>query len=198
MLSVTQKPEQSRAQDAVADQVFDAVLGCVENCGWDKVTMDDICAAAGLSRATLYRLFPGGREVLFEAVRVRELENFFTTIRAHVEGSESLEDLLVNCIVVSATELAHDQHLAQMLAADPGNVGELTVSGLARIIRVATAFVAPLTDSFIPRRDAEALVDVMVRLVISCYLAPSQSFDFTNKDSARLFVRTFLLATVNH
>lgn len=195
MLNVTPQESSARTDDAI-EAVLDAVLDCVNEHGWDKVTMDDVCSAAGLSRATLYRMFPGGREVIFEAVRVRELENFFTTVRAHVEGATSLEDLLVNCIVVSATELAHDQHLARMLASDPGGIGELTVGGLGRIIRVATAFFAPLTDAFIPRGDAEALVDVMVRLVISCYLAPSASFDFTRTESARSFVRIFLLSPV--
>ena len=37
-----------------------------------KVTVDDIAAEAGLSRATLYRLFPGGKDVLYEALRRRD------------------------------------------------------------------------------------------------------------------------------
>ncbi len=70
--------------------IFSAVDSCVTQWGWDKVTMDDICVTAGVSRATVYRLFPGGRDVLFEAVRLGKLEDFFTAMRAHVEVSESL------------------------------------------------------------------------------------------------------------
>lgn len=87
--------------------------------------MDDICITAGVSRATVYRLFPGGRDVLFEAVRLGKLEDFFTAMRANVEGSESLEELLVRCIVVASSELQHDEHLAMMLATAPGKPWEI-------------------------------------------------------------------------
>ena len=182
---------QSRDVEAA---IFSAVDSCVTQWGWDKVTMDDICVTAGVSRATVYRLFPGGRDVLFEAVRLGKLEDFFTAMRANVEGSESLEDLLVRCIVVASSELQHDEHLAMMLATVPGEtLGDLTVSGLGRIVRVATAFITPLTDEFIPAAEAAHIVDVMCRLVISYYLSPSPMLDFSNEDATRTFVRTFLL-----
>jgi len=174
--------------------VIEAVLICVNQWGWDKVTMDDVCAAAGVSRATLYRLFPGGRDVLFEAVRMRGLDDFFTTMRAHVEGSETLEELLVRCIVIASTELRHDENLAKMLATAPGEtLGDLTVGGVGRIVRAATAFITPLTDEFIPANEAATLVEVMCRLVISCYLSPSSTIDFADETSTRNFVTTFLL-----
>jgi len=160
--------------------------------------MDDICVTAGVSRATVYRLFPGGRDVLFEAVRLSKLEDFFTAMRAHVEGSETLEELLVRCIVVASSELQHDEHLAMMLATAPGEtLGDLTVSGLDRIVRVATAFITPLTDDFIPAAEAAHIVDVMCRLVISYYLSPSPTLDFANEDATRTFVRTFLLPSTS-
>ena len=56
------------------DAVLDAAKRCVERWGMAKVTIDDIAADAGVSRATLYRLFPGGKDVLYDAMRVRELE----------------------------------------------------------------------------------------------------------------------------
>ena len=184
-------------RDIEAD-IISAVDSCVTQWGWDKVTMDDICVTAGVSRATVYRLFPGGRDVLFEAVRLSKLEDFFTAMRAHVEGSESLEELLVRCIVIASSELQHDEHLAMMLATAPGEtLGDLTVSGLDRIVRVATAFITPLTDDFIPAAEAAHIVDVMCRLVISYYLSPSPTLDFANEDATRTFVRTFLLPSTS-
>ena len=80
-------------------RVLDAAMGCVERFGFSKVTIDDITAASGVSRATIYRLFPGGREVLFEAMRLRELENFFSRLQSAASGSSNIEELLVRCIV---------------------------------------------------------------------------------------------------
>src|SRR3954454_9997161 len=110
--------------------VLDAAKSCCERGGFAKVTMEDIAAEAGVSRATLYRMFPGGKDVLFEALRVRELEDFFTRLARHLEHADSLEDLLVRTVVSATHELRVDDHLAVMLAPEPGEtLTSLTVDG---------------------------------------------------------------------
>ncbi len=178
----------------LSDAILDATKSAIERWGVDRLTINDVCAVAKVSRATLYRTFPGGKEVLLEALRVRELETFFTTLRAHAEGATSLEDLVVRCMVVATTELRADEHLALMLAAEPGDVAtQLTVAGVPRIVRVATAFLTPLLDPYLPRKQANELLEVVARVVISYFLAPSEQFDFTNESDARTFVRTHVL-----
>ncbi len=174
-------------------RVLDAARSCVEADGFDKVTIDDVCIAAGISRATLYRLFPGGRDVLFEALRVRGLEEFFTVLRANVEGANSLDELITRCVVVATSELQHDEHLAAMLATSPGEtLGNLTVDGVGRIVRVATDFFEPLVAEFVSEDDARVIVELMVRLVISFFLAPSPAIDCTNEKQVSAFVRTYV------
>ncbi len=172
------------------DTILDATKAAIERWGVERLTINDVCAAAKVSRATLYRAFPGGKEVLLEALRVRELELFFTTLRAHAEGETTLEDTIVRCMVVATSELRNDQHLALMLAAEPGEVAtQLTVQGVPRIVRVATAYLTPLLEPYLSRKDAADLVEVLARMVISYFLAPSSRFDFTNEHQARAFVR---------
>ena len=142
-----------------------------------------------MSRATIYRLFPGGKDVLFEAMRVRGLEDFFAVLRNHVDGSTSLEELLLRTVVAATRELREDEHLAAMLASEPGEaLGDLTVEGVPRIIRFATAFIAPLADPFLDRTRSRQLVDVLARLVISYFLAPSDTVDLGDRESARAFL----------
>ena len=173
--------------------VLDATVACVERLGFQKVTMDHICAEANVSRATVYRMFPGGRDVLFEAVRVRSLTDFFTVLRAHVEGATSLDEVLVRCVTVAYAELVADQQLATMLATEPGEtLGDLTVSGVSRIVRVAAEFMSPLLHSFVPQQQAEEIVEIMCRLVISAFLSPSPLFDFSDEAVVRRLVRTYL------
>lgn len=173
--------------------VLDATVACVERLGFQKVTMDHICAEANVSRATVYRMFPGGRDVLFESVRVRSLADFFTVLRAHVEGADSLDEVLVRCVTVAYAELMADQHLATMLATEPGEtLGDLTVNGVSRIVRVAAEFMAPLLHAFVPQQQAEEIVEIMCRLVISAFLSPSPLLDFSNEDVVRRLVRTYL------
>jgi AcrR family transcriptional regulator len=179
---------------SVEARVLDAAKTCVERWSMAKVTIDDIAAEAGVSRATLYRLFPGGKDVLFESLRVRELEDFFTRLASHLDHAEDLEDLLVRTVVSATHELRDDQHLAVMLAAEPGEtLTSLTVDGLPRIIRVATVFLVPLVDEYLPRRESARLVELLARLVISYFLAPSEQVDLGDAESARAFIAAFIL-----
>jgi AcrR family transcriptional regulator len=174
-------------------RVLEAAKRCCERYGITKVTIDDIAAEARVSRATLYRMFPGGKDVLFDALRVRELEEFFTTLRAEVEGAPTLEELLVRTVVCATRELRADDHLAVMLASEPGEtVSQLSVDGLPRIIRVATAFLVPLVDPFLDRAVGRSLIDVLARLVLSYFLAPSEHLDLGDEASARAFLRPFI------
>jgi AcrR family transcriptional regulator len=175
------------------DEILEALKRCCERWGIRKVSFDDVAAEAGVSRATLYRMFPGGRDVMFEAMRVRELELFFERLRSEIAGAASLEELLVSTVVAATRELRADEHLATMLASEPGEViGEITVEGLPRIIRIATAFLAPLAEPYLDRQSARAVVDLLTRLTLSYFFAPSDVVDLGDRESARRFLSPFI------
>mgnify|MGYP003331099840 CR=1 FL=1 len=107
---------------------------------------------------------------------------------------DDLDELLVRIVVAATSELRSDQHLAAMLASSPGEVaGELTLDGLPRIIRVATLFLVPMVEPYLPRSEANRLVELLARLVISYFLAPSDHVDLGDPESAHTFVSTFIL-----
>lgn len=178
--------------------VLEAVKTCCERWGIDKTTIDDIAKESGISRASLYRMFPGGRDVIFEAHRVYELDEFFSTLLAEVVDyrttvDPTLHGLLARTVSVAMRELSTDQHLAAMLASEPGEViNELTVAGMPRIIRVATTYMTPLVDEYLPRREARALIELTVRLVISYFLAPSDHVDLCDEAQAYRFIEPFI------
>ena len=138
-------------------RILDAAKSCCERWGFAKVTIEDIAAESGVSRATLYRLFPGGKDVLFDALRVRELEEFFALLASQVETTDNLEDLLVATVVAATRELHADKHLALMMASEPGEaLSQLTVAGLPRIIRMATVTLTPMVGQLRPTQDRHA------------------------------------------
>ena len=184
-------------------RILDAAKLCCEQWGVAKVTIDDIAAASGASRATIYRLFPGGKDVLFEALRVRELTEFFDVLTAAVAdttpGDDDLESLVVRLVATATRELRADQHLAIMLATEPGEtLGQLTVAGLPRIIRVAGDYLVPLVKPYVEPADPALLIDLLVRLTISYFLAPSDLVDLGDPESARTVLRPSLQAFLSH
>jgi AcrR family transcriptional regulator len=183
------------APNAAEARILDAAKHCFEQWGIAKVTIEDIAAAAGVSRATLYRLFPGGKEILYSALQVRELTEFFDRLTAEAAGVDDFEDLVVRLIVTATRELRADQHLAIMLGSEPGEVlSQLTVEGLPRTIRVATEYLTPLVLPYLSQSEAATAIDLLVRLTISYFLAPSDTIDLGDPDSARQFIQPGLAA----
>ena len=171
-------------------RILDAAKSCCERWGIEKVTVDDIAAESGVSRATLYRLFPGGKDVLFEALNARERADFFDTLTGEVDETDDFEDLVVRLVVTATRELRDDAHLAIMLASEPGAVlSELTVDGMPQIIRVANDYLGPILKPFLDPEFAEPLIDLLVRITISYFLAPSPHVDLGDPVSARAFLR---------
>lgn len=184
------------ALSAVEHRILDAARDCVDRWGLSKVTIDDIAAEAGISRATLYRLFPGGKDVMFEALRVRELQEFFSGMRDSLHDVDSLLEFTVQVSVYAIRRMRNDEHLAMMMAAEEGEaLKSLTVEGLPRILQVASQYITPLANDFIAHESADDFIELLARLVISHFLAPSPRVDLSDPESARRFFAP-LVATV--
>jgi AcrR family transcriptional regulator len=178
----------------VEQKIIDAAKACCERWGMAKVTVDDIASEAGVSRATLYRFFPGGKDVLFEALRRRETTEFFELLIGGLHDSDSLEDVVVAAVTLATRALRADEHLRLMLASEPGEVvTDLTVAGLPRIVSVATTYLVPVFTPYLDDDQSTELAEWLSRLVISFFLAPSSFVDLGDDDSARQFVRRFVL-----
>lgn len=182
-------PRSDLAFRSVENRVLDALHASIEKWGLDKVTIDDVAQVSGVSRATIYRMFPGGRDVLFEALRVRNLNEFFVGMREAVGECQTLGDLVVEIAVYATGRLRGDEQLVAMLASqEPTVLRDLTVDGLPRIISVASSYLRPLLDDHLPADASGPFVDLLARLVISHFLAPSNHVDLADRESAREFL----------
>ena len=59
------------------DRLLAATYHCVERFGLGKTTIDDVVKESGVSRATIYRQFAGGRDELLLETVAWELANYF-------------------------------------------------------------------------------------------------------------------------
>ncbi|MBV8950773.1 MAG: helix-turn-helix transcriptional regulator, partial [Actinobacteria bacterium] len=70
----------------VRTRILEATFACIAKFGLAKTTMDDAAREAGLSRATVYRYFPGGRDELVREVVAWEVARFFLRLAEAVAG----------------------------------------------------------------------------------------------------------------
>lgn len=178
----------------LAERILDAARACCDRWGIQKVTIDDIVAECGVSRATLYRLFPGGRDVLFEALREREIRSFLAQLDVRLADTETLEELVGGIIVHALGQLRSDTQLQLMMASEPGEVARtLGVESMPNIVRLATTVLGPRLTRFLAPKAAAELAEWVSRVVVSYFLAPSTLVDLTDPKQAVAFARRFVL-----
>src|SRR6476646_10925388 len=92
---------QAQAPDPLTlrDRLLAATYRCVSRFGLGKTTIEDVAKESGLSRATIYRQFPGGRDELLLETVGWELANYFNAHADHVRDAPDLEQLLEQGLV---------------------------------------------------------------------------------------------------
>jgi AcrR family transcriptional regulator len=181
---------------ALVDQaVVEAALRCFGRWGVAKTTLDDIAKEAGVSRATVYRLFPGGKDVVLDAVMGRERVRFFDGLRAELDRTAGdLESLLVAGIGYAARSLREHTALQFLLAHEPEVVLPLVAfDRLDIVLDHAAAFCAPWLEPHVGAEWAPRAGEWITRMVLSYSLVPSDGFDLTVEADARRFVRSFVM-----
>src|SRR3954449_11309091 len=100
-------------------RVIDAALRCAARWGIGKTTLDDVAREGSCSRATIYRLFPGGKDALPTPTTRLELDRFFSGLAQCFDAAPDLEELLVSGVVYASRALAGHDALQFILAYEP-------------------------------------------------------------------------------
>src|ERR1700730_16821569 len=103
-------------------RLADAALRCFARQGVAKTTLDDVARAAGCSRATVYRVFPGGKDGVLGAVVDTEVARFFSALAVRMGEATDLEDVLVAGMTEAATRVSRHRALQYLLAQEPERV----------------------------------------------------------------------------
>jgi AcrR family transcriptional regulator len=193
---VADAPEAGTA--TAEDRVVRAALACIGRFGPSKTTLDDIARESGVSRATIYRLFPGGRDTLFDAVLTAEVERFFELLGADLEGCDDLEDLLVAGLGGTMRFLLDHQALKSIISLEPVLlVPQLLFHRLEAVLGLASAFAAPFLLPYVASpEDAVDAAEHVVRIVLSYTLHPSDRLDPRDDASIRRLVRRHVLPAI--
>jgi len=175
-------------------RILEAAYSCVARWGLAKTTVEDAARYAGVSRATVYRYFPGGRDELIQQVIAWEFAQFFSRLYEEVRDAGSLEEVMERGIMLARESLVHHEVLQRVVQTDPDVLlPKITVES-SRIRGVIAAFLAP----YIRRHgiadgvDETEAADFLARMVLS-YIASPGRWDLTDRAEVRELVRTELL-----
>ena len=158
--------------------MIEATLRCVARFGLSKTTVDDVAREARTSRATVYRVFPGGRDEIVAATVSAEIERFFTELGRCLEATDCLEDRLVAAMTCGAEQLARHQALAFVLAHEPELVlPRVSFGGLDDVLALTGGFLQPYLADWLEPEDARRVGEWLTRLVVSHVVCPTGAVD---------------------
>src|ERR1700675_4358637 len=108
MVRMPQAPTPSAAVPdplTLRDRLLAATYRCVARFGLAKTTIEDVVKESGLSRATIYRQFPGGRDELILDTVGWELADYFNALADEVRDAPDLAELLERGLVYAQRSL---------------------------------------------------------------------------------------------
>ena len=172
-LSTTEGPiAEGTGSPEVTARVVDGALRAVARFGLTKLTVDDVAREAGISRATLYRYFPGRGAVLAAVVR-SETERLQQGLDNALGDVTNLPEALAAVAGFGARAFVGHAALQHLLATEPGTVlPHLCFSGADTLLCVAADRIAPHLCRFMGPLEARRTGELLARIVLSYALAP--------------------------
>ncbi|WP_410641944.1 TetR/AcrR family transcriptional regulator [Amycolatopsis sp. lyj-346] len=163
-------------EDEARRRIVEAATACLDRAGLAKTSLSDVAAEAGVTRQTVYRYFPGLKDIL-RAVALAEVEEFAGRMERHLATFGTAAEAAVESVVFAVRTLPGEPHMGLLLQAGEadfftdGVVSPLAFSYGARILRnlpVDWAGAGIATDE-----ELQGLAEVLMRLFLSFLQYPS-------------------------
>jgi len=180
--------------DSSEARVLRAVAACAARWGVDKTTVEDIAREAGMSRATVYRLFPGGKPAIVQQATRVEVADALVGLMAELATTASLEDWLTVAVRSGSEMLRSHPVLGFMRDHEPARLRAfLSLQRLNELFATTGQILSPSVRRFLAEPQAGTAAVWAARLVVSHYLSPTEGFDLAVEANARRLVTTYVL-----
>jgi AcrR family transcriptional regulator len=156
-----------------------------------------VARQAKLSRATVYRVFPGGRDELIDAVVSWATVGFFTELRQQVRGATSLEAVMEQGITFAHRSIVEHQVLQRVMQTEPETLLPALTVESTRIRHGIAGFLTPYLEErgLADGVAVDEAADFLARMVLSYIAAPGR-WDLDDPLQVAQLVRAELLAGV--
>jgi len=181
--------------------VLEAAFGCVARFGFAKTTMEDVAREAGLSRATVYRVFPGGRDELFSAMVAWEMGRFFVRMAIAVQDAADFPAVVEGALVFAHREIREHAALQKVLATEPERLLRFMRLEQDRILDAVVAYLRPLLGAeaaagrVVPGLDLDEATRFVATMGLSLMATPGR-FDLEDPVVVHALVRREILGGI--
>ena len=185
----------------VRERLLASTYTCVSRYGLAKTTVEDVVKESGVSRATIYRQFPGGREELLRETVGWEIGRYFIRLADHVQDAPDLAHLLEDGLVFARRSLLEHELLQKILVTEPERLLGLLSTEAARTLPFIADFLRPylareeIAGTLRPGVDLDRAAEYLARSVLSLIGAPG-SFDLEDPEQVGSLVRRELLGGI--
>lgn len=184
---------------SVRERVLEGGLVSIGRYGLARTTVDDVAQASGVSRATIYRHFPGGRDEIVRDTVAWEMGRFFTALGEAVAAAPNLCVLLEDALVFARTALGRHLVFQRVVQTEPERLLPLLTVESYRILPLIAGFLVPYLERergagrLRDGADLDHAADYLARMVLSC-IGATGVYDLDDPAEVRLLVREQLLA----
>ena len=189
----------SETQDEMRERILRGAARCIERWSVSKATLSDVAEEAGVSRATLYRTFPGGRDELLQELVGYEMRTFFGDLARYIEDSGDLSGRLVDGLMYAHRMLADHSLYQRVLATEPDLLLPLMTVESTRIRELISGYLRPyvLEEGAPDDVETDSLCDYLARMVLSFIETPG-GWDMTDRPSVEQLVESRFMGAVHH
>ena len=189
------------AEPALRERVLEGAYQCVARFGLAKTTVEDVVKESGVSRATVYRVFPGGKDQLLRAAVGWEMGRFFGRLADAVAGAADFASLVESGLIYAHSAVHGHEVLQKVLITEPERLLPLLTIEQDRPLEFITAFLLP----YLQREqeggrvragvELDQAADFVARMILSL-IGSHGDWNLDDPADVRVLVRTQLLAGI--
>lgn len=174
-----------------SDAILDAARAVFEQYGARRANVDDIAAAAGVSRSTLYRRY-ATKDDLLTAVVMRELDTFLVDLET-VAADLPPQEAVIECFTRGLRIMRDIPVIGRLAHSEPEAItgiaggNHLILSQSDRIARTLRRSGATMPDD-----ELALAAETLLRVATTYLMTPDGHLDLTDEHAVRDFAKRYL------
>jgi AcrR family transcriptional regulator len=179
------------------ERILEGAYACIARHGMARTTVEDVAHQAGVSRATVYRYFPGGKDQVLRDTVAWEATRFLARLAEATSGAPDFASLLAEALLFAHRAVGEHEVLQKMLDTEPALLlSRLTIGG-DRLVRLIKAWLTPslATAELRPGVTVEGAGEYLARMILS-FIGAQGQWDLADRAQVATLVRTEFLAGI--